>query len=174
MTSFQTKASHDALVAAKPNIARINVINQPAAATTALTLKVSESGSLFLFDVVPTTLFTVTLPVITALDIGTYFDFAVTLTASTPRNVDCGAGATFIGGGMITTTTGTTTAGSGQQFVASSGADNRLVIDDNATGEMTIGSTWRFIAISTTVWAMADATIVTGDSPTPGDLFATV
>ena len=139
----------------------------------AQTLTVAQSGSLVLFNTAAG--YTVVLPVITANDIGVYFDFLWTITnTSTATKIITGAGTSFIGGAVMSSTmSATPSATLGPKMFAFNGSSNIALIAGGAdtTAGGLIGTAVRLIAISSVLWHIsgniaAAGTIVTLASDT--------
>ena len=131
-------------------------------AGTTQTLTVGQSGSLCVFDTAAGQIYT--LPVIGADDVGMFFDFTVTLDAtSNSYTVNTGSAANFIGGGIAGQST---TAGGGDFFPATIASTVSIDLDAAETGWL-IGGSFRLTAISTTQWSCAGITCGSGTLATP-------
>ncbi len=130
------------------------------AATTTLT--VGQSGALCIFGTVPGGQ-TYTLPVITADDIGMYFEFAVTVIGTGAYTVITDAGTTFIGGGIVGASDTVTAFDFHIALIAS---DVRIDLDSATTGEL-VGTRFTMTCISATEWVCAGYSVSTGTPVTP-------
>ena len=125
-------------------------------------LKASESGALITFDTAAGQ--AITLPAITADDIGVTFDFVVVVTGTGTYSVTTDAATTFIGGGVIAGDAGVTTGG--DQFAADPTSTVAFTADSDLTGRF-VGTHFSMTAYSTTTWTIAGVILGTGTMATP-------
>lgn len=126
------------------------------AATTTLTTR--DSGKLFLLGAAD---MDVNLPAIGADDVGTYFDFATTVTATDQKII--AQAADLLTGGVAALST---TAGGADAFSPDVSDDLTITMNGTTTGGV-IGSKWRLTAISATRWLAEGVTIGSGTLATP-------
>ena len=125
------------------------------------TLLPGESGALVLFDRAAGIV--ITLPAITAQDIGMNFEFLVSVTGTGSYSIDTDAATTFIGGGIYG---GSTTAGGGDAFPGTIASDVSIDLDSTLTGE-DVGGWVKVTAVSTTEWVAQGLTFGSGTLATP-------
>lgn len=127
------------------------VIRQSADTDTALTLTTADSGALVLLD--EDEAYTITLPYITASDIGTTFTFQVTLNSNNDRYVTTPHANDYIIGAvqlLPSAVWGATTAQDGLAVtcISDSTADRAITFDNNlANGGGSLGSTVTLTAV---------------------------
>lgn len=127
------------------------VIRQSADTDTALTLTTADSGALVLLD--EDEAYTITLPYITASDIGTTFTFQVTLNSNNDRYVTTPIADDFLIGAvqmLPSAVWGATTAQDGLAVtcIADSATDRAITFDNNlANGGGSLGSTVTLTAV---------------------------
>ncbi len=129
--------------------------------TSDRTLLAGESGALCLFD--SGAGFSYTLPVITADDIGMYFEFLISVIGTTSYTVITDSGTTFIGGGIVGASDTVTAFDFHIALIAS---DVRIDLDSATTGEL-VGTRFTMTATSVTTWVCAGYTVSTGTPVTP-------
>jgi len=122
-------------------------------AGTTRNLLVGESGSTCIFGNAAGQIYN--LPVIGANDVGIWFDFSVTVTASSNSyTINTGSAANFIGGGLVATST---TAGDADAFAADVDATVAITLDAAEDGWLA-GGYFTLTAISTTQWTVGGNT----------------
>ena len=134
------------------NILEKKVVRQSASgAVTALTLTTADSGALVLLD--EDEAYTITLPYITANDIGTTFTFQVTVNSAADRFVTTPIADDFLIGAvqlLPSAVWGATTAQDGLAVtcIANSGVDRAITFDnDLVNGGGSLGSTVTLTAV---------------------------
>lgn len=137
--------------------------------TGAQTLTVSQSGALCLFN--SATGYTFTLPAITTEDIGTWFEFVVTVTnTATACKIITDAATTFLKGEVLTyvdATTPSSTAGpKGFAFNGSTHVACTMGGADTTTGGVA-GTRVLVQAVSTTLWMIHGQIAAAGTIATP-------
>jgi hypothetical protein len=132
------------------------------------TLTAAQSGSLCLFSAAAGSVFT--LPTVTADQIGTWFDFQVTVTVtSNSHTVITGTPASqFILGSVLQAIEDTTPAANPgpKDFVFNGSTHVKCAMNGSTTGGI-IGTTLRIVAISTTVWLISGYVKASGTIATP-------
>jgi hypothetical protein len=125
-------------------------------------LTASESGALCVFGNAAGQ--TYTLPAIGANDVGMFFDFTVTVTAtSNGYSVDTDSASTFIGGGILEVDDG---GGGTESFLGDIAAHVSIDLDSAVTGQQ-IGGYFRALSVSTTVWTVGGYAVGVGTMETP-------
>lgn len=131
-------------------------------AGTTKQLTVGESGALCIFGNAAGQIYT--LPVIGANDVGMFFDFVVTVTAtSNGYSVDTGSAANFIGGSILEVDDG---LGGTESFLGDIAASVSIDLDSAETGQQA-GGYFRALAFSTTAWTVGGYAIGVGTMETP-------
>ena len=125
---------------------------------TTRTLTAAESGSLVLFDTAAGLVVTLPAPVA-----GMVFEFSVTIDGTGSYSIDTDAATTFLNGAI---TGVSTTAGGADTFEADGSSIVSCDFDSTTTGEH-IGTYAKFVAISSTVWAVSGTAAGTGTMATP-------
>lgn len=140
---------------------RVNLV------TAATTLTVAQSGSLCLWNLAAG--FTYTLPVIAASEVGTFFDFEVTVTAtSVNHKLITGAGTVFLLGNVLQFVEATTPAADpGPKGFALNGTTHVAITMNGTTTGGLIGTKLRATAISTTQWLVNGVVKASGVIATP-------
>lgn len=132
---------------------------------SAQTLTTAQSGSLCLWNLAAG--FTYTLPTLTANDVGTWFDFHVTVSAtSVAHKVIAGAGQYLIGAlheGVIDTTPA---ANPGPKFFTAGATDIAVSMAGTTTGGL-IGTRIRVEACPGLTWAITGCVVGSGAIATP-------
>ena len=133
--------------------------------TSAQTLTSDQSGALCLWNLAAG--FTYTLPTITANIVGAWYDFHVTVSAtSVAHKVIAGAGQYLIGAlhqGVIDTTPA---AGPGPKFFTAGGSDIAVSMAGTTTGGL-IGTRIRLEAATASTWAISGCVVGSGNIATP-------
>jgi hypothetical protein len=125
-------------------------------------LTVSESGALCVFGNAAGQIYA--LPAIGANDVGMFFDFTVTVTAtSNGYSVDTDSASTFIGGGILEVDDG---GGGTESFLGDIAAHVSIDLDSTETGEDP-GGLFTLTCISATEWACGGFTVGSGTLATP-------
>ena len=165
---------------------RRQVIRQTAATDwndAAYALTTAQSGALVLFDKDEIT--TVTLPAITATDIGTTFTFLETLASDTLRKIVCAYDDDLFVGGITLGFDAVSTDSTGTiAFLPTGAADYAIAFDDDATnGAGGLGSMVTVTAILTgntgagggdkLVWAVEGRMIAQAENSTGAAIFTT-
>ncbi len=137
--------------------------------TGATTLTTAQSGSLCVFN--SATGYTFTLPAITADTVGTWFDFAVSVTnTATACKIITDAATTFIAGGVITfvdaTTPGANPGPKGFSFNGTTHVAATFGGADTTSGGLA-GTAVRLIAVSPTRWVISGNVFAAGTIVTP-------
>ena len=131
-------------------------------AGTTKQLLAGESGSLCVFGNAAGQIFN--LPVIGANDVGMYFDFGISITAtSNSHTVNTGSAANFIGGGIFASST---TPGDGDFFPADITSDVAMTLDAVEDGWL-LGACFTYTAVSTTEWYCGGFTVSEPAALTP-------
>ena len=123
------------------------------------TLLPSQSGATVLFDRAAGIVYTLPVP-----QVGMYFDFVITVTAtSNAHEVDTDAATTFLGGTVFSSTEATTPSSTVGPYFFSGNATSSVKISMNGTttGGL-IGSCFRIKAISATVWQISGLVLASG------------
>lgn len=133
--------------------------------TGAQTLTGDQSGALCLWNAAAG--FTFTLPTLTANLVGTFFDFQVTVSAtSVAHKVIAGAGQYLIGvlhQGILDTTPA---ANPGPKLFAAGGTDIAVSMAGTTTGGL-IGTRIRVEAATASTWAISGIVVASGTIATP-------
>jgi len=117
-------------------------------------LLVGESGALCIFGNAAGQIYT--LPVITAADIGMWFEFSVTITGtSNSYTINTGSAANFIGGGLHAAST---TPGDEDFFPATIASTVAITLDADVDGRLG-GGYFTMTAISLTEWTVGGQTV---------------
>lgn len=158
-----------AQIAGAPTVAQAQykkrLVISPAGAARVLT--VAESGALCVWDAAAGHLFT--LPVITADDIGTWFEFFVSVTAtSSNHKVITGAASSFLIGGVTQNTVAATPAANdGPKTFAFNGSTHIACTMNGTTTGGVIGTLLRAQALSATQWLIGGHIVASGVIATP-------
>ena len=141
------------------NLAKRNVI------TAAATLTTAQSGSLCLWNLAAG--FTYTLPTLTAADVGIFYDFTVTVTAtSAAHKVIAGAGQYLIGTLLEGVLDTTPAANPGPKIFTAGGTDIAVSMAGSTTGGL-IGTNIRLVAATASTWAISGVVVASGTIATP-------
>jgi len=125
-------------------------------------LLANESGALCVFGNAAGQIYT--LPAIGANDVGMFFDFTVTVTAtSNGYSLDTDSATTFIGGGILEVDDG---LGGTELFLGDIASHVSIDLDSAVTGQQA-GGYFRALAVSTTVWTVGGYAIGVGTMETP-------
>jgi hypothetical protein len=126
------------------------------------TLLPSDSGSIVLFDAASQVY---TLP---APSVGMYFDFISTITSSTNQEVDTDAATTFIGGTVQIATEAATPSGTiGPKLFSANAASSVHIKMNGTTKGGIIGSSFRMVCVSSTLWYIEGNLLGSGTIVTP-------
>jgi len=127
-------------------------------------LLVGESGALCIFGAAAGQIYN--LPVIGADDIGIWFEFSVTVDASSNSyTVNTGSSSNFMGGGIVATST---TPGDEDVFSPTIATDVAMTLDRVEDGWLA-GGFFTFTAISLTEWTVGGQTVT---EPAAADPFS--
>jgi hypothetical protein len=131
------------------------------------TLTVAQSGALVLWDAAAG--FTITLPVIAASDVGTWFDLFVTVTAtSVNHKVITGAASSFLVGQVTQNTVAATPAANdGPKTFAFNGTTHVACTMNGTTTGGLQGTIIRVQALSATQWSIQGHVVASGIIATP-------
>jgi hypothetical protein len=137
--------------------------------TGATTLTVAQSGALCVWN--SATGYTFTLPVITANDVGTWFDFFVSVTnTATACKIITGAASSFLIGEVLTyieaTTPGANPGPKGFSFNGTTHVACTMGGSDTTAGGVA-GTRVRVEALSATQWAISGTVVAAGTIVTP-------
>ncbi len=131
----------------------------------AATLTAAQSGALCLWNLAAG--FTYTLPTLTANDVGTYYDFQVTVSATTvAHKIIAGAGQYLVGvlhEGILDTTPA---ANPGPKLYAAGASDIAVSMAGTTTGGL-IGTRIRVEACPGLTWAISGIVVASGTIATP-------
>ncbi len=131
----------------------------------AATLTAAQSGALCLWNLAAG--FTYTLPTLTANDVGTYYDFQVTVSATTvAHKIIAGAGQYLVGvlhEGILDTTPA---ANPGPKLYAAGASDIAVSMAGTTTGGL-IGTRIRVEACPGLTWAISGIVVASGAIATP-------
>ena len=132
-----------------------NVISGSGATAT---LTASESGSVVLFDSAAGIVFTLPTPAV-----GLYFDFIVktTISSNAAKVITAATGTQFLTGHILTSNSGTVAG-----WLGDGSTDVSVSMNGTTTGGIE-GAHIRFVAISTTLWAVEGVTSASGTTATP-------
>lgn len=133
--------------------------------TAAATLTTAQSGALCLWNLAAG--FTYTLPTLTANDVGTYYDFQVTVSATSVAHKVIAAAAQYMIGvlhqGILDTTPA---ANPGPKLFAAGGTDIAVSMAGTTTGGL-IGTRIRLEAATASTWAISGIVVASGTIATP-------
>ena len=129
---------------------------------TSTTLTVGQSGALCLFGTAGGQ--TYILPVITADDIGMWFEFFANITGTGTYSITTGTSSTYLVGAVDYSSTAV--AEGGDTFVANGTDDDDYTADSDVTGRL-VGTNLQLIAISTTQWTISGTAFGVGTGTTP-------
>ena len=134
------------------------IVNSGEGATRTLLQK--ESGALCMFDKADGIVYTLPASPI----VGTYFDFAVSVSiTSNAAKVITGSASNYIGGGVFGVTDVITAS---DWFVATAASTVYIALDATTKCGL-IGGAFRMTAISTTVWQISGVVVGSGTPATP-------
>ena len=132
---------------------RQEVLRQSDDSNTAITLTVAQSGSMLLFD--EDEAYAITLPAITAGDVGVSYTIMETIASNTDRTIDTAYDNDYYVGSLVVLpsavwASGTAQDGLAANIVANSGSDVQITFDDNlANGAGGVGSVVKLTAVVT-------------------------
>lgn len=160
-----------------------DVIRQSADSDTAITLTVTQSGALVLLD--EDEAYTITLPAITASDIGTTYEIIETVASDNLRSIVTAYNNDYYVGGVTNTFDAAKTDGStgGIAFLTAGATDTTIKFDDDlANGGGGVGSRVVLTAVLTgnveagggakLVWAVSGNKIMQAETDTGAAFFA--
>lgn len=125
-------------------------------------LTAGQSGALVVFSTAAGQAYT--LPVITADDIGMWFDFIVTIIGTGTYSATTDSATVFLGGGVDSCST--TVAEGGESFLADIAATTSYTGDSDVTGRHP-GTNFCVTALTTTTWSISGTSHGTGNLTTP-------
>ena len=130
---------------------RQQVLRQSSDTDTAITLTTAQSGALVLFD--EDEAYAITLPAITAADIGVNYTFMETIASNNDRTIDTAYDNDYYVGSLVLLpsavwASGTAQDGLAANIVANAGSDVQITFDDNlANGAGGVGSLVKLTAV---------------------------
>ena len=130
---------------------RVEVLRQSSDTDTAITLTTAQSGALVLYD--EDEAYAITLPAITAGDIGVNYTFMETIASNNDRTIDTAYDNDYYVGSLVVLpsagwASGTAQDGLAANIVANAGSDVQITFDDNlANGAGGVGSIVKLTAI---------------------------
>ncbi len=133
--------------------------------SAAATLTSAQSGSLCLWNLAAG--FTYTLPTITAADIGVWYDFQVTVTATSVAHKVIAGAAQYLIGALVQGVLDTTPAANPGPKIYTAGATDIAVSMDGITKGGLIGTRIRVIAATASTWAIDGIVVASGTIATP-------